>query len=181
TPIRAMAHHSANGGEARWANFKSVMPHQQAPFTKRNWGHPLHSLCSYSGKIKPSLAYHLVNTFTEPGQTVLDPFSGAGTIPFEAALNGRMAYALDISLLSFAISHAKLTVPKRTLVEDKLRDLASWFAENPPPGTEELSAAEAVQFNKPIPDYFHERTLAEILSARKYFAATRDGSPESAI
>jgi DNA modification methylase len=65
-----------------WEAFKRDLPHQQAPFAARNWGHPLHSLCSYQGKMKPALAHHLVRTFVPPGGRVLDPFAGVGTIPF---------------------------------------------------------------------------------------------------
>jgi len=169
-----------NSWPERWKRFKTDLPHQKPPFTKRNWGSPLHSLCSYHGKMKPALAYHLVNTFTEPGDVILDPFSGAGTIPFEAALNGRFAYAMDISQLSFAISQGKLTMPKTGEIETRLEDLKSWLESNPP-SDQELQNAKAVKFNGPVDAYFHERTFSEIVSARKYFAATRDDSPEWAV
>ena len=164
----------------RWKRFKTDLPHQKPPFTKRNWGSPLHSLCSYHGKMKPALAYHLVNTFTEPGEVILDPFSGAGTIPFEAALNGRFAYAMDISQLSFVISQGKLTRPKASEIETRLEGLKTWL-DSKPPSEEELQNVKAVKFNGPIHDYFHEKTFSEILSARKYFAVTRDDSPEWAL
>ena len=164
----------------RWQRFKTDLPHQKPPFTKRNWGSPLHSLCSYHGKMKPSLAYHLVNTFTEPGEIILDPFSGAGTIPFEAALNGRFAYAMDISQLSFVISQGKLTRPSASGIEARLESLKTWLDSNPP-SEDELQNVKAVKFNGPIHDYFHEKTFLEILSARKYFAVTRDDSPEWAL
>jgi DNA modification methylase len=166
--------------EARWKRFKTDLPHQQPSFTKRNWGSPLHSLCSYHGKMKPSLAYHLVNTFTEPGDVILDPFSGAGTIPFEAALNGRFAFALDISQLSFAISQGKITLPKADGIKTRLEDLKQWLESNPP-SDQELQNAKLVKFNGPIDAYFHEKTFFEVVSARKYFTATRDDSPEWAI
>ena len=164
----------------RWRRFKTDLPHQKPPFTKRNWGSPLHSLCSYHGKMKPALAYHLVNTFTEPGDVILDPFSGAGTIPFEAALNGRFAFAMDISQLSFAISHGKLTLPKADGIETRLEDLNRWLESNPP-SDEELQNAKAVRFNGPIDAYFHEKTFREVVSARNFFATTRDDSPEWAM
>jgi DNA modification methylase len=161
----------------RWKRFKTDLPHQKPPFTKRNWGSPLHSLCSYHGKMKPALAYHLVNTFTEPGDVILDPFSGAGTIPFEAALNGRFAFAMDISQLSFAISQGKLTLSKPDGIEARLEDLKRWLESNSP-SDQELQNAKAVKFNGPVDTYFHERTFREVVSARNFFAATRDDSPE---
>ena len=164
----------------RWGRFKKDLPHQNAPFTKRNWGNPLHSLCSYHGKMKPALAYHLVNTFTEPGDKVLDPFSGAGTIPFEAALNGRFAYAMDISQLSFAITQGKITNPNTANIESRLKALKKWLSQNPP-SVLEVDKAKIVKFNGPVETYFHEKTFSEILSARNFFAATRDDSPEWAV
>lgn len=164
----------------RWSRFKADLPHQKPPFAKRNWGNPLHSLCSYYGKLKPSIAYHLVNTFTEPGHTILDPFSGAGTIPFEASLNGRLAYAFDISQLSYVISKGKISSPKLKGINKRLSELAAWL-ESTAPTSKDIANANLVKFNGPIGGYFHEDTFAEILSARSYFASSRDDSPEWAL
>lgn len=175
--------HSSRRSEAwpeRWNRFKANLPHQTPPFTKRNWGNPLHSLCSYHGKLKPSIAYHLITTFTEPGQTILDPFSGAGTIPFEAALNGRFAYALDISQLSYAISKGKISSPQLAGINRRVSELSAWL-ESTRTTAEDIANANLVKFNGPVGAYFHEETFAEILSARKYFASSRDGSPEWAL
>jgi methylase of polypeptide subunit release factors len=180
TTMKGHSKGARNAQNERWEHFKNSMPHQQEPFTARNWGNPLHSLCSYNGKMKPALAYHLINTFTEPGQSILDPFSGAGTIPFEAALNGRRSYAIDISDLSFAISQAKLHLPNPAKIEKRLNELSDWIAAHPP-SKADLNAASKIKFNKTVPEYFHERTLNEILAARRYFISTRDDSPEWAL
>ncbi len=93
----------------RWRTFKRQLPHQTGDFAKRNWGHPLHSLCSYQGKMKPSLAHHLVRTFVpNMGGALLDPFGGVGTIPFEAALLGVRSWCFDISPPAVHIAGAKL-------------------------------------------------------------------------
>jgi DNA modification methylase len=161
----------------KWTAFKEQLPHHRHPFTRRNWGHPLHSVCSYSGKMKPGLAYHLVSCFSEPGDVILDPFSGSGTIPFEGALSGRSAYGLDISLLSVAISNAKLLRTTRDGVARLLGELERWIEDRTPTDTV-YAAAEKVHFNQSIGEYFHERTYAEILSARRFFASNREDSPE---
>lgn len=164
----------------RWEMFKRELPHQKEPYTKRNWGHPLHSLCSYQGKMKPSLAYHLVACFTEQGESVMDPFSGAGTIPFEAALTGRHAYGLDLSVLALAVSLGKLRRAGGQALSDLLDDLGNWVADYNPTNTE-LEATANIKFNRPITEYFHEDTLNEILAARSFFAQRRDDSPEWAM
>ena len=92
---------------AKWKRFKETLPHQKGEYAKRNWGHPLHSLCSYQGKMKPSLAAHLVRTFSSPGSRMLDPFGGVGTIPFEAAMHGVRTWSFDISPPAVHIAAAK--------------------------------------------------------------------------
>lgn len=161
----------------RWEVFKEQLPHRHHPYTKRNWGHPLHSVCSYSGKMKPSLAHALVDAFSQPGDVVFDPFSGSGTIPFEAALGGRRALGLDITTLPVAISNAKLQRADPARAAALLGRLETWIRDYTPSAAE-IESAAAVRFNGPIPDFFHERTLAEVLAARAFFQHARDDSPE---
>src|SRR5881394_3892202 len=52
----------------------------------------LHQLSPYIGKIKSTIAGELIDRYTSPRDLVADPFSGAGTIPFEAVLRGRRAF-----------------------------------------------------------------------------------------
>ena len=91
-----------------WQQFIKNLPHQQTPFSKKNWGNPNHSLCSYQGKLKPSIAYHLVSSVCPSGGRILDPFAGVGTIPFECALNGIQSFGMDISKMCYYISQAKV-------------------------------------------------------------------------
>jgi len=93
---------------SEWEVFKKNLPHQLMPYSKRGWGGPAHSMCSYQGKMKPALAHHLVKCFSVPGDVVLDPFSGAGTIPLEACRMGRRGYGIDISRLGHVLTLAKV-------------------------------------------------------------------------
>jgi DNA modification methylase len=161
----------------RWEMFKDSLPHMKHPYSKRNWGNELHSVCSYQGKLKPALAYHLINTFTSPGDKVLDPFSGSGTIPFEAALNGRIAFGLDIGLLATVLSNAKLMTPDTKKVNSLMNRLEKYINEREPSKKAILDSKE-VKFNKTIPEYFHEDTLRELLCARDFFSKNK--KPESA-
>ena len=72
----------------------------------------LHQLAPYIGKIKSSIAADLVERYSNPGNLVVDPFAGAGTIPFEAAIRGRRAFAADISPYARILSLAKLSPPR---------------------------------------------------------------------
>lgn len=130
--------------------------------------------------MKPSLAHFLVHCFSRPGQTVLDPFSGAGTIPFEAALQGRVAVGFDISLMACAVTRAKLSEPNQGALDDLIQRLRS-FIEEYEPSPEVMDAAAKVAFNRPVPEYFHPATLREVLAARRFFRQTRDESSEWAF
>lgn len=161
----------------RWERFKESLPHQKEPYSKRNWGSQLHSVCSYQAKMKPSLAHHLVETFSREGDKVLDPFSGSGTIPFEACLMGRQGYGLEISLLGTAVSNAKLMRADRQKVRDLIDKLDVWISTNKL-CSDTLREAEEIKFNGALKDYFHPDTYQEVLSAREFFAANQSDSPE---
>jgi len=163
-----------------WDGFKRDLPHQRQPYTKRNWGSPLHSLCSYQGKLKPSIAYHLVKAVTRPGDRVLDPFAGAGTIPYEAALLGRIPFAMDISTPAFAITRAKLSHANPVSLNVRLQEFDQWLRDYKVT-TQEKVASAAIKFNGPLANFFHTKTFDEIISARKYFQESRDDSPEWAL
>ena len=64
---------------------------QRGEMARRNWGHPLHSLCSYQGKLKPAIAHLLVDRIRTPRCAHAGPVYGIGTIPLEAALSDRTA------------------------------------------------------------------------------------------
>ncbi len=144
--------------------FVRELPHAKAPFAARNWGHPLHSLCSYQGKLKPSHAHHLVDRFTRPGETVLDPLGGVGTIAFEAALAARRAISNDVNPIAVACADAKLGVPVRDEVEATLERLERALLAKKKPSRRALPG-----FNGKLADYYHPRTLDEILRARAFF------------
>lgn len=157
-----------SGWSTAWAEFKKTLPHQQGEFAKRNWGHPLHSLCSYQGKMKPSLAAHLVKTFTTPGGRMLDPFSGVGTIPFEAALHGVECWGFDISPPAVHITAGKIERCSAIECEETINRLKEYLNNNEV-RPEELKSAESIRFNGVLHSYFHKNTFDEILLARRYF------------
>ena len=152
-----------------WKTFKTDLPHQQKPYSKRNWGHSRHSLCSYQGKLKPSIANQLVQTFVPENGSILDPFSGVGTIPFEAALSGKMSYGLDISLPAYFISSAKVSEANPRECYQFIQSLKN-FVQSNECTTEELKKSKEFGFNKKIFDYFESQTLEEILLARRFLS-----------
>ncbi|MBI4658541.1 MAG: DNA adenine methylase [Verrucomicrobia bacterium] len=117
----------------------------------------LHQLSPYIGKMKNSIAVELVERFSKPGELVVDPFAGAGTIPFEAASRGRRVLAADISPYARILSKAKLAAP---------RSLGAALS------LAERALAEAGCFAKPdlrevppwVRRFYHPDTLREVLN-----------------
>lgn len=165
------------------SKFRAVMtdlPYRQHPYSKKNWGNPNHSLCSYQGKLKPAIAHFLVKTFVPKGGRVLDPFSGVGTIPFEAALAGKTSFGIDISPLAFFVSSAKVRRCNRDVCHDCIGHLEDFIGNN-------LLDEEYVRlhsdfgFNKTLRDYYEPHTFNEILSARQYFHRNIPHTPEECM
>jgi DNA modification methylase len=179
-PLRPVKPMEVLPWKRQWAQFKKALPHQSGEYAKRNWGNPLHSLCSYQGKMKPSLAKHLVDAFVRPGGTMLDPFGGVGTIPFEAAMAGVRSWAFDISPAAVPISMAKLQhatpVECAAVIGDLERHIRSTSVTKA-----ERAAAVAIHFNGPLADYFHPETFEEILKARAYFQEFPPMTPAKAL
>ncbi|MBI3815597.1 MAG: hypothetical protein HY279_14165 [Nitrospinae bacterium] len=163
-----------------WEYFKNNLPHQKLPYSKRNWGHPLHSLCSYQGKLKASIANHLIKTFVHENGSILDPFSGVGTIPFEAALNGRKSYGFDISIPAYYISTAKISTHKKNECLNYIQQIAE-FLERNGCTKEELNEAKHFGFNKTLSEYYEEKTLKEILLARRFLKLNYPENPSQML
>jgi methylase of polypeptide subunit release factors len=151
-----------------WENFKSTMPFKQLPYSKRNWGDDLHSLCSFYGKLKPSIAHHLISTFTNENDVVLDCFTGSGTVPFESALLGRKNFGLDINPIAVVLSKAKVLKQDMEGCQKIIIQLNEYIKTNEL-DPKYISKAESFGFNKTLKDYFHEATFYEILKARLFF------------
>ncbi len=166
--------------QKKWNTFKATLPHKELPYSKRNWGNPLHSLCSYQGKMKPSLAYFLINTFTREGDTILDPFAGVGTIPFEGALNGRKTYGFEISPAALTISKAKLGTTNKKECSDTISKLENYIKRSKI-NASTLKAAKTFGFNKNLSEYFEAQTLNEIILAREYFIKNKPCTPSESL
>lgn len=166
--------------ESQWSQFKTIIPHQQEPYSSRNWGHNNHSLCSYQGKLKPAIAHHLVNTFVPEKGSVLDPFSGVGTIPFEAALAGKMSYGIDISLPAYYISQAKVSAPIRIESYSYINNLQTFILTNECT-KDEFKEAQKFGFNKSLSEYYEVQTLKEILLARRFVKENYPKTPSEML
>lgn len=151
------------------SQFISFQPYKIPPFNGRNWGHKWHSLCSYHGKLKPAIAHFLVSNFTKPGDVVLDPLCGVGTIPFEAALQGRIAIGNDLSELAFYVTKAKLEKADYNDVEKAIQDLENYINSKRSETLYETTPYKDFGLNHTLKEYFHPDTYIELILARQYY------------
>lgn len=153
--------------------FMTDMPYKKEPYSGRNWGHPWHSLCSYHGKLKPAIAHFLIKNFTKPGDTILDPLSGVGTIPFEACLQGRIGIGNDLSEMAYVVTKAKLEKANIEKVFKVIEKLENYIEKNKNENSTNILIEENSQFgfNGKLESYFHPDTFKELLCAREFFIA----------
>jgi len=139
------------------------LPYLEKPYSSRLWGHPLHSLCSYQSKLKPAIALFLSKIFVEKGDLVFEPFSGAGTIPFELAQKGIRTVSLDLNSVAYTITSAKLNPKKKEYILKQIKELENYI-KNSKLSKEDLDYADDY-----IKRFYHKETLNEILKAKKFF------------
>ena len=132
-----------------------------------------HGFHSYAGRLHPSIARGAVAAFSGPGETVVDPFCGSGTVLAEAMGLGRRAVGVDASPLGVAIARVRTTV----LGEAGREQLVTAAA-----GIAEASGERARKRRRPeVPAWarreitrFHAHVLFELLGLRALVMETPD-------
>jgi len=129
------------------------------------WGIALHRICSRTGSFPPALAYYFVMKYSRVGDVVLDPFSGKGTAPLEACLNGRIGIGNDLSPEAYILTRAKVrAVPFRRVIE--------WieYAER----RLDPSEHDVADVGDDVRAFFSNYTLKQILAVRDLIDETED-------
>jgi len=71
--------------------------------------HLTHNIHRYSGKFIPQIARRAIDLLSKPGELVLDPYCGSGTVLVEAALMDRQGIGIDLNPLAVLIAGTKIT------------------------------------------------------------------------
>ena len=116
----------------------------------------LHQLAPYIGKIKSSIAGDLVERYSKPGELVVDPFAGAGTIPLEAIVRGRRVFAADHNPYAEILCRAKLFPPQSLTMALKQAELAILESRSVP-------APDLRSVPPWVRAFFHPETLRDAL------------------
>ena len=116
----------------------------------------LHHLSPYIGKLKSVIARDLISQYSQPGDLVVDPFCGCGTVPLEAALLGRRIFASDSSAYAITLTSGKLRAP--TTLKEALETLDLLLVR-----AESFPLPDLRSVPRWVRDFFHPRTLKETL------------------
>ena len=106
------------------------------------------------------MAKSLVSQFTKPGDTIYDPFSGAGTVALESWMAGRNVIASDLSPYAFVLSKAKTSPPIN--IQETIKCLDKYWLM----AIEEQKQIDLRQVPKWVRSFFHPDTLREALAIR---------------
>lgn len=87
----------------------------------------LHGLHPYPAKFIPQIARKAILEFSQPGDTIYDPFCGCGTTLLEASLLGRQSIGTDNNDVAIAVSRAKTATYRKADLE-QLKDFANTFS-----------------------------------------------------
>ncbi len=134
-------------------------------FAKDGWGSSLHRICSRTGSFPPALAYYFIVKYSRPGDVVLDPFSGKGTAPLEACLNGRIGVGNDLAPEAYVLTRAKTRPPSLREVFDWIR----WAEERIRPWEYDVS-----EVSENVRAFFSDYTLQQILAVRDLLEESGD-------
>lgn len=69
-----------------------------------------HGVFRFPAKFHPPVVRELIERFSSPGETILDPFCGSGTTLVEALVSGRTAVGTDVDPLSVLVARAKTQI-----------------------------------------------------------------------
>ena len=122
--------------------------------SKQRQANSLHEI-SYRACFKPQLPNFFIKNFTNPGDTVYDPFGGRGTTVIEAALLNRNIIQNDLNPLSEIFAKSRLFVPTLEEVRERL---------------DNIKTTEIIGSDIDLTMFYEKNTLSEILNLKQYLS-----------
>ncbi len=99
-------------------------------FISRDQSKFTHGIHKYPAKFFPELPRWLIAKYSDPGQFILDPFSGSGTTNVEALLSGRHSVGVDVDPFARRLATVKTTpldsADLRHVADSLIKDLTSY-------------------------------------------------------
>ena len=123
------------------------------------WGHSMHTMCSYHGMFPAKVAHYFIQRYSKAGDLVVDPFSGRGTVPLQARVEGRRTISNDLNPLGYVLSRAKANPPSWATVTALLDQLEGGYKATTEPEPDE---------SEDITMLFSHGTLKQLCYLRRY-------------
>lgn len=161
----------------------------EADLPERERTKHVHRLHPYLGKYVPQLVEIFLRRHFEPGQTILDPFSGSGTTLVECSTFGANSVGIDISAFNVLLARSKTATYNPFVVEHDLRESLARLETFVGLRAGQLSldsdffetAAETVTASPYLRDWYDVRALAELLFYRSLLAEYESGELMSVV
>jgi hypothetical protein len=115
-----------------------------------------HYLFRFPAKFHPPVVQTLLDRYTKPGDLILDPFCGSGTLLVEAAIAGRPSVGFDVDPLSVLVANAKVSRFQSKSLQSNSKTLVASLQEARRPGAD------------------YKRLMKEDLSDAQYDAELQD-------
>lgn len=133
--------------------------------SKQRNANSLHEI-SYRACFKPQLPNFFINLLTQENDVVYDPFNGRGTTIIEAGLLNRNIIANDINPLSIILSKSRFYIPDLTELTKRLN---------------EINLDDTIKPDIDLSMFYHNDTLAEILSIKNYLIEKSENNTEDKL
>lgn len=133
--------------------------------SKQRQASSLHEI-SYRACFKPQLPRYFIERCTQHGDLVYDPFMGRGTTIIEAALLGRRVIGNDVNPLCKILTEPRLNIPTTDDVVQRLR---------------QIRFSPSTHSDIDLSMFFYQKTLAEIVSLKRYLADRKASGKEDHV
>jgi len=157
----------AGSSDAEGLAFLSTCPWLDGRYSNKLWRHSFHAISSYPSKLRPQIAAFFIEYLSKVRQVVLDPMAGSGTVPLQACLTGRKGIGLDLSPYAFLLIRVKVQPPSLPSVLGRINEIET-----------KIRPSRAFAVPPQIKEFFHARTLREILAVR---SSLRDEDPTDRV
>src|SRR6266511_1293258 len=129
------------------------------------WGHSMQTMCSYHGMFPAKVAHYFIQRYSRPGDVVLDPFSGRGTVPLQARVEGRVAVCNDLNPLAYVLSRAKVNPPSWDSVQEFLNGLEKGYRRSR--AGEHHARVVSERRHLAIPEHQHAEHVQHVADVRR--------------
>jgi len=115
------------------------------------------------------MTHYFIEAYSSPGERVLDIFSGTGTSPLQACIDGRVGIGNDVSPEAYLLTRAKVDPPSSNHFFDYLIELHRRLVSKQREKFEKGDLYFGDNFLKiklSLPVYYHRETLSQLVRLR---------------